>query len=75
VQAKKLRLAGGLDLAEIAKKTPGYVGADLSALAKEAAASAVARIFKQLSPDGGANDGDKATGVDAENGTRRTPRR
>ena len=67
VQAKKLRLAGGLDLAEIAKKTPGYVGADLSALAKEAAASAVARIFKQLSPDGGANDGDKATGVDAEN--------
>ena len=49
VQAKKLRLAGGLDLAEIAKKTPGYVGADLSALAKEAAASAVARIFQQLS--------------------------
>ena len=49
VQAKKLRLAGGLDLAEIAKKTPGYVGADLSALAKEAAASAVARIFRQLS--------------------------
>ena len=49
VQAKKLRLAGGLDLAEIAKKTPGYVGADLSALAKEAAASAEASIFQQLS--------------------------
>ena len=46
VQARRLRLAGGLDLAEIAKKTPGYVGADLSALAKEAAAAAVARIFQ-----------------------------
>ena len=48
VQATKLRLNGGLDLREIAKKTPGYVGADLSALAKEAAASAVTRIFKKL---------------------------
>jgi ribosome biogenesis ATPase len=48
VQATKLRLNGDLDLREIAKKTPGYVGADLSALAKEAAASAVTRIFKKL---------------------------
>ena len=48
VQARKLRLAGGLDLLEIARKTPGYVGADLQALSKEAAALAVARIFKQL---------------------------
>ena len=48
VQATKLRLSGDLDLREIAKKTPGYVGADLSALAKEAAASAVTRIFKRL---------------------------
>ena len=56
VQAKKLRLAGGLDLAEIAKKTPGYVGADLSALAKEAAASAVARIFRQLSGEENVGD-------------------
>jgi ribosome biogenesis ATPase len=53
VQARKLRLAGGLDLVEIAKKTPGYVGADLSALAKEAAALAVARIFKQLASASG----------------------
>lgn len=48
VQATKLRLSGDLDLREIAKKTPGYVGADLSALAKEAAASAVTRIFRKL---------------------------
>ena len=64
VQAKKLRLAGGLDLAEIAKKTPGYVGADLSALAKEAAASAVARIFQQLS---GEKNGPEENGPE-ENG-------
>ena len=41
-------MSGNLDLAEIAKKTPGYVGADLSALAKEAAALAVSRIFDAL---------------------------
>ena len=48
VQARRLRMSGNLDLAEIAKKTPGYVGADLSALAKEAAALAVSRIFDAL---------------------------
>ena len=56
VQATKLRLSGDLDLRDIAKKTPGYVGADLSALAKEAAASAVTRIFQKLNAD--AEDGD-----------------
>ena len=48
VQARRLRMSGNLDLAEIARKTPGYVGADLSALAKEAAALAVSRIFDAL---------------------------
>ena len=58
VQATKLRLSENLDLREIAKKTPGYVGADLSALAKEAAASAVTRIFKKL-------ESEEAGGADA----------
>ena len=62
VQARRLRLAGGLDLAEIAKKTPGYVGADLSALAKEAAAAAVARIFQTFAREGGGDDGTLAKG-------------
>ena len=48
VQARRLRMSGNLELAEIARKTPGYVGADLSALAKEAAALAVSRIFDAL---------------------------
>ena len=62
VQAKRLRLVGGLDLKNIAKKTPGYVGADLSALAKEAAALAVSRIFDTLAgetPTLGEVTGDK----------------
>ena len=50
-QVKGLRVSGELDLAVIAKKTPGYVGADLSALAKEAAALAVSRIFDALAGD------------------------
>ena len=62
VQATKLRLSGDLDLREIAKKTPGYVGADLSALAKEAAASAVTRIFQKLNASA---DNDNVNNADA----------
>jgi len=65
VQATKLRLSGDLDLREIAKKTPGYVGADLSALAKEAAASAVTRIFKRLEDE----NKDRSTDVDMPDAT------
>ena len=45
---ERVRLDGVLDLRTIARNTPGYVGADLMALAKEAAAVALARVFKQL---------------------------
>lgn len=38
----------GVDLHGIARATPGYVGADLSALTKEAAALAVSRTFEAL---------------------------
>ncbi|KFM23509.1 putative AAA domain-containing protein C16E9.10c [Auxenochlorella protothecoides] len=47
VLARPLRLEGSFDFKAIAKKTPGFVGADLSALMKEAAALAVKRIFAQ----------------------------
>lgn len=43
--AAKLRIAQEFDWREIARMTPGYVGADLKALTREAAASAINRIF------------------------------
>ena len=45
VLTRPLRLAESLDVSAIAHATPGYVGADLAALASEAAAAAVARAF------------------------------
>jgi SpoVK/Ycf46/Vps4 family AAA+-type ATPase len=48
VLARRLRLEGDFDFAQIAVKTPGFVGADLTALIKEAAAIAVMRIFSEL---------------------------
>ena len=44
----KLRLDGDFDFAAFGKATPGYVGADLSALTSVAGVIAVKRIFKQL---------------------------
>ena len=46
VMCAKMRLAGSFDFAAIAKKTPGFVGADLSSLTKEAAVVAINRIFR-----------------------------
>ncbi|GAA5796921.1 hypothetical protein HPULCUR_002299 [Helicostylum pulchrum] len=48
VLATKLRLSGDFDFAELAKSTPGYVGADLQALITTAGVIAVKRIFKHL---------------------------
>ncbi|KAL6055226.1 Ribosome biogenesis ATPase RIX7 [Balamuthia mandrillaris] len=48
VLSKQLRLAGDFNFREIAHKTPGFVGADLSALTREAATLAVHRVFHQL---------------------------
>lgn len=48
VLARRLRLEGNFDFRAVAKRTPGYVGADLAALMKEAAAVAVSRIFTRL---------------------------
>lgn len=47
--AQKLRLSGDFDFRALAKATPGYVGADLTALTSAAGIIAVKRIFQQLS--------------------------
>ena len=49
-----MRLAETLDLKFLAKKTAGFVGADLSALTKEAALHAVQRAFSGLGAREGA---------------------
>lgn len=48
VLARRLRLAGDFDFEGVAARTPGFVGADLTALVKEAAAIAVTRIFTEI---------------------------
>ncbi|KAJ1674842.1 Ribosome biogenesis ATPase rix7, partial [Spiromyces aspiralis] len=48
VLCRKLRLAGDFDYAELAKRTPGYVGADLNALTTAAGMIAVKRIFHEM---------------------------
>lgn len=45
----KLRLEGDFDYVSLAKATPGYVGADLSALTGAAGVIAVKRIFMEFS--------------------------
>ena len=52
VQTRKLRISGDLDFHAISKRTPGFVGADLAALVKEAAALAVKRCFQRLTQQG-----------------------
>ncbi|GAA5886156.1 hypothetical protein JCM5296_003501 [Sporobolomyces johnsonii] len=47
----KLRLSGDFDYGFLAKSTPGYVGADLSALTGAAGVIAVKRIFEQMGQD------------------------
>ncbi|PWN50105.1 AAA-domain-containing protein [Violaceomyces palustris] len=51
VLASKLRLAGDFDFRALAKATPGYVGADLTALTGAAGIIAVKRIFQELGVD------------------------
>jgi SpoVK/Ycf46/Vps4 family AAA+-type ATPase len=46
--AKRLRLADDVNIAALARLTPGYVGADLQSLAKEAAVAAINRIFSEF---------------------------
>lgn len=50
VMTKEIRVAEDLDFLALAKLTPGFVGADLTAVAKEAALVAVQRIFTDMDP-------------------------
>ena len=45
--SRRMKLEGEFDFAEVARRTPGFVGADLSAVCKEAAVIAVNRILAQ----------------------------
>ncbi|KAF0684899.1 Aste57867_23143 [Aphanomyces stellatus] len=51
VLASKMRLSGDMDFRELARRTPGFVGADLVSLTKEAAVLAVNRVFSTLLAD------------------------
>ncbi|CAM9892333.1 unnamed protein product, partial [Laminaria digitata] len=66
--SSKMTLGGDVDFSLIAKKTPGFVGADLSSLTKEAAVVAINRIFTRLraspaaaSPSPSANNADRGS--------------
>ncbi|PRP87924.1 hypothetical protein PROFUN_02661 [Planoprotostelium fungivorum] len=48
VHVEKVKYDGSLDLMDIARKTPGYVGADIAALVKEAAAAAIRRSIAEF---------------------------
>lgn len=66
----RLRLSGDFDYTFLAKSTPGYVGADLSALTGAAGVIAVKRIFEQIGDDIPTGitevDGDEEMAVDDE---------
>ncbi|WVQ63373.1 uncharacterized protein L199_001526 [Kwoniella botswanensis] len=49
VLCSNLRLSGDVDFRLLAKSTPGYIGADLTALTTEAGVIAVKRIFEEMS--------------------------
>lgn len=44
----RMRLSGDFDFKLLARKTPGFVGADIRSLTKEAAVLAINRIFKMM---------------------------
>lgn len=48
---KGMRLSGDFDFKKLAKLTPGYVGADVRSLTKEAAVIAINRIFRDVLSD------------------------
>ncbi|WRT70746.1 uncharacterized protein IL334_007745 [Kwoniella shivajii] len=48
VLCSNLRLSGDVDFRWLAKSTPGYIGADLTALTTEAGVTAVKRIFEEI---------------------------
>lgn len=69
VMAGKMRKEGAFDYRLIAKKTPGYVGADLKALTNEAAVVAVNRVFRELESAGSMQS---MLSIDKQDGQKRT---
>ena len=59
VMTREMRVDDTLDFGALAKKTPGFVGADVRSLTKEAAVIAINRIF-QRELLGGGNGGEVA---------------
>lgn len=51
VLTRPLSLSGDFDFAVVAKRTPGFVGADLQALKQAAAAIAIRRTFQEVFPE------------------------
>lgn len=68
VMTSQMRVEGSLDFKVLARKTPGFVGADLRSLTKEAAVIAIKRIFRMDlldgSGDAGKGDDDKVSNND-----------
>ncbi|CAJ1957134.1 unnamed protein product [Cylindrotheca closterium] len=48
---KDMKLGGDFNFKDLARRTPGYVGADIRSLTKEAAVIAINRIFKDVLKD------------------------
>jgi ribosome biogenesis ATPase len=48
VMTQNMRLSGDMDFKILAKKTPGFVGADVKSLTKEAGVIAINRIFQKV---------------------------
>mmetsp|Transcript_30424 Transcript_30424/g.51868 ORF Transcript_30424/g.51868 Transcript_30424/m.51868 type:complete len:1068 (-) Transcript_30424:96-3299(-) len=57
VMTKEMRVDDSLDYKVLAKKTPGFVGADVRSLTKEAAVIAINRIFQSELLRGSGSDG------------------
>ena len=55
VMTSRMRLCGNIDFRMLAKKTPGFVGADIRSLTKEAGVIAINRIFKHVLIPGSCN--------------------
>lgn len=54
---KGMKLSGDFNYKMLARNTPGYVGADIKSLTKEAAVVAIERIFKDVLKDHGIKNG------------------
>jgi ribosome biogenesis ATPase len=73
VMTSQMRLEGTLDYRLLAKKTPGFVGADVRSLTKEAAVIAINRIFKLLNNGADVDEKDNKDGEDDTLGTDAVP--